>query len=125
MKGREECRARDSGSEIVCRWSAGVLATGVKERASGARKVDMIRLTRLNNHPLVLNSDLIKFIEAAPDTVITLITGEKVVVLEEIEEVLKLIVNFRRELLAGLAPAGAPANLPPVVEAQLPAGEKT
>jgi flagellar protein FlbD len=42
----------------------------------------MIRLTRLNNRPLVVNSELIKFIENAPDTVITLVTGEKIVVLE-------------------------------------------
>ena len=35
----------------------------------------MIQLTRLNNQPLVLNSDLIKFVEQAPDTVITLVTG--------------------------------------------------
>ena len=33
----------------------------------------MIQLTRLNNHPLAVNSDLIKFIEQAPDTVITLV----------------------------------------------------
>jgi flagellar protein FlbD len=75
----------------------------------------MIRLTRLNDEPLVLNSDLIKFIEAAPDTVITLITGEKVVVLEETEQVLKLIVEFRRGLLAGLTYAGVLVNLPEVL----------
>ena len=42
----------------------------------------MIQLTRLNNHPLVVNSDLIKFVEQAPDTVITLLSGEKIVVRE-------------------------------------------
>ena len=45
----------------------------------------MIQLTRLNNHPLAVNSDLIKFIEQAPDTVITLVTGEKILVLESAE----------------------------------------
>ena len=39
----------------------------------------MIQLTRLNGHSMAVNSDLIKFVEQAPDTVITLITGEKVV----------------------------------------------
>ena len=38
----------------------------------------MIRLTRLNNRSLVVNADLIKFIEKAPDTVITLVSGEKI-----------------------------------------------
>jgi flagellar protein FlbD len=58
----------------------------------------MIRLTRLNNRPLVVNSDLIKFIENAPDTVITLITGEKIVVLETAEQVMNKILQFRHEL---------------------------
>ena len=40
----------------------------------------MIQLTRLNGTPLVVNSDLIKFIEQSPDTLVTLITGEKIVV---------------------------------------------
>ena len=58
----------------------------------------MIRLTRLNNKPLVVNSDLIKFIENAPDTVITLATGEKIVVLETAEEVMSRIIDYRRQL---------------------------
>ena len=58
----------------------------------------MIRLTRLNNRQLVVNSELIKFIENAPDTVITLVTGEKIVVLETAEEVMSKIFQYRREL---------------------------
>lgn len=58
----------------------------------------MIRLTRLNNRPLVVNSDLIKFIENAPDTVITLVSGEKIVVLETAQEVIDRIVEYRRQL---------------------------
>jgi flagellar protein FlbD len=58
----------------------------------------MIRLTRLNNRPLVVNSELIKFIENAPDTVITLVTGEKIVVLESAEEVMARIVDYRQRL---------------------------
>jgi flagellar protein FlbD len=58
----------------------------------------MIRLTRLNKRTLVVNADLIKFIENAPDTVITLVTGEKIVVLETAEDVINRIVDFRRRL---------------------------
>ena len=43
----------------------------------------MIPLTRLNHIPLVLNSDLIEHIEITPDTVITLTTGQKIMVLEK------------------------------------------
>jgi len=64
----------------------------------------MITLTRLNKHPLCVNSDLIKFVEQAPDTVITLISGEKLVVKESAAEVLERIVNFRRSILEGLVP---------------------
>jgi uncharacterized protein YlzI (FlbEa/FlbD family) len=62
----------------------------------------VIQLTRLNNHPLIINSDLIKAIESAPDTVLTLVTGEKIVVLESSEQVLEQIVEFRRRILSGL-----------------------
>lgn len=62
----------------------------------------MIQLTRLNNKPLLVNSDLIKFLEQSPDTLVTLITGEKIVVLEKPDEVLTRIVEFRRAVLQGL-----------------------
>jgi flagellar protein FlbD len=58
----------------------------------------MIRLTRLNNQPLAVNSDLIKFVEQAPDTVLTLLTGEKIVVLETAQQVLDKIIDFRRSI---------------------------
>ncbi len=44
----------------------------------------MIELTRLNGTPMVLNSDLIKTAEASPDTMLTLINGEKLIVREEL-----------------------------------------
>ena len=62
----------------------------------------MIQLTRLNNQPLAVNSDLIKFVEQAPDTVITLVTGEKLVVRESAREILQRIVDFRRSVLSGM-----------------------
>jgi len=71
----------------------------------------MIRLTRLNNKPLVVNSELIKFIENAPDTVITLVSGEKIVVLETAEEVMNRIVAYRRRLQAPLVANPAPADV--------------
>jgi flagellar protein FlbD len=63
----------------------------------------MIRLTRLNNQALTVNSDLIKFLEQSPDTLITLVNGEKIVVRESAEEVLARIIAFRRSVLRGLS----------------------
>jgi flagellar protein FlbD len=62
----------------------------------------MIQLTRLNGQPLLLNSDLIKLIDNAPDTVISLVNGEKIVVRETGEQILERIVQFRRRVLGGL-----------------------
>jgi len=59
----------------------------------------MIELTRLNGHTFVVNSDLIKLAEAIPDTTITLITGEKIVVLEHCEDVRTRTLMYRAEVL--------------------------
>src|SRR5579863_9995327 len=61
---------------------------------------DMIRLTRLNRAPMVLNSDLIEHIDVTPDTVITLTTGQILRVRETAEEVIGRIVNFRRRIIS-------------------------
>jgi flagellar protein FlbD len=64
----------------------------------------MIHLTRLNNQPLIVNADLIKFIENVPDTVITLLNGEKIVVRESANEVLERIRDFQRRFYRRMAP---------------------
>ena len=58
----------------------------------------MVRLTRLNRMPLVLNSDLIEHIDVTPDTVITLTTGQILRVREGADEVVRRIVEFRRRV---------------------------
>ena len=65
----------------------------------------MIRLTRLNRMPMVLNSDLIEHIDVTPDTVITLTTGQILRVRETAEEVIRRIVCFRRDIFG---PDGVP-----------------
>ena len=59
----------------------------------------MIRVTRINRVPLVLNSDLIEHVESTPDTVISLTNGQKFMVLESADEVIKRIIGFRRQIL--------------------------
>ncbi|MGH9658111.1 MAG: flagellar FlbD family protein [Bryobacteraceae bacterium] len=61
----------------------------------------MIKLTRLNTQPFVLNADLIEHLEATPDTVITLITGQKLMVHESADDVIERVIAYRREILAG------------------------
>jgi len=63
----------------------------------------MIELTRLNGRPMMLNSDLIKTAEASPDTMLTLMNGEKLIVREELPEVVERILAYRARLLAVVA----------------------
>ena len=58
----------------------------------------MIRLTRINHQQIVVNSDLIEHIEETPDTVITLTTGQILRVRESSDEVVQLIVEFRKRI---------------------------
>lgn len=59
----------------------------------------MIELKRLNGSPLSVNCDLIKYVEESPDTVLTLITGEKLVVLEPCSEITRRILVYRADVL--------------------------
>jgi flagellar protein FlbD len=58
----------------------------------------MIRLTRINHVPLVLNSDLIEHVEITPDTVIAMTSGQKFIVLESADEVIEKVIDFRRTI---------------------------
>ncbi len=75
----------------------------------------MIRLTRLNQLPVVVNSDLIEHIEMNPDTVIALTTGQKILVRETADEILDRIIRFRHAILSG-RPAERAAMLSRVAE---------
>jgi flagellar protein FlbD len=66
----------------------------------------MINVTRLNRTCLVLNSDLIEFIESAPDTVITLTNDRKLTVQESVEEVVEKVRAWRRSLISPDFPNG-------------------
>ena len=59
----------------------------------------MIRLTRLSHEEFVLNSDLIETLDATPDTVVTLTTGQRLRVQESTDEVVSRIVEFRRAIM--------------------------
>jgi flagellar protein FlbD len=67
----------------------------------------MIQLTRINHVPLVLNANLIEHVEATPDTVISLVNGQKFMVLEDTGEVIRRVIEFQRSVhRCALAPEG-------------------
>lgn len=58
----------------------------------------MIKVTRLNHSELVVNAELIETVEATPDTVITLTSGKKLVVSEDVEEIVRRVMEYRRDV---------------------------
>ncbi len=58
----------------------------------------MIRLTRLNNREFVLNCEMIQYLEQTPDTVVTLSNREKIVVKENVDEVLGRVIEYHRAI---------------------------
>lgn len=57
----------------------------------------MITLTRLNDTSFVVNAEMIEFVEAIPDTIITLQSGKKIMVIEPVEDVVERIIDYRRK----------------------------
>ena len=60
----------------------------------------MIKLTRLNGKRFLLNAELVKFVEQTPDTVVTLLSGERLVVKEEPDTITNRVVVYGRSLRA-------------------------
>lgn len=58
----------------------------------------MITVTRLNGEKITVNSGLIEFLEATPDTVISMATGRKIMVLESIPAVISLIQAYQQQI---------------------------
>ena len=57
----------------------------------------MIKVTRINDAPLVINADLIEFVEASPETIICLTTGKKIMVKQTIDEIIDRVADFKRK----------------------------
>lgn len=56
----------------------------------------MIELSKINGKPVMVNPDLIRFIEKTPDTVLTFTDGERMLVRDEPDEIVQKIIRFRR-----------------------------
>jgi flagellar protein FlbD len=56
----------------------------------------MIRLTQLNGEEFILNAELIRYVEARPDTFVTLTTGERLVVRESMDQVMDLAIRYQQ-----------------------------
>ena len=59
---------------------------------------DVISLRRLNNQPIMVNADLIESLESTPDTVVTLVSGNKLIVRDTMDEIRDRIVEYKRKI---------------------------
>jgi uncharacterized protein YlzI (FlbEa/FlbD family) len=60
----------------------------------------MIRLSLLSQQEIAINCDLIETVEAKPDTTVRLVTGDIILVLESVDEVIRRITDYRRSLMS-------------------------
>lgn len=58
----------------------------------------MISVTKLNNTRIIVNAEMIRYVESTPDTIITLTTNDKLMVKESVEEVVRKCVDYGRML---------------------------
>lgn len=70
----------------------------------------MIRVTRLDGEAFLLNAELVKYVESRPDTFVTLTTGDRIVVAENPDEVLRRVLEYHQQKNLLPPKTGAPAQ---------------
>ena len=60
----------------------------------------MIELTKMNGVKFLINPDVIEVVEETPDTVLTTVTGKKIIIKEGRQEVKNLVKSYRRDIFA-------------------------
>lgn len=69
-------------------------------RVISKRGIKMIEVTRLNDKKILINAELIEKVEESPDTVITLTSGNKVIVKESRQEIKNLVISYKKEIFS-------------------------
>ncbi len=72
----------------------------------------MIKLTRIDGEPFVLNAELIRYVESRPDTFVSLTTGERVIVRESLDQVIELAVRYQQQKHWMPMPTGTAGSQP-------------
>ncbi len=77
-----------------------VIPLGAKAEAWKWMGCGMIEVTRLNGSTVLVNAELIELVEETPDTVLSFVTGKKLIVKESRQEVKNLVILYKREIMA-------------------------
>lgn len=62
----------------------------------------MVKLSRINGAEVTVNAELIETVEATPDTIVSLTTGKKLMVVESVDQVVEKVIAYRRTLVTVL-----------------------
>lgn len=73
----------------------------------------MIQLTRLDNSPILINLETIKYIESTPDTLIRFTNGDSVIVRETLGMVEQRVIELKSRILHCMPPTQNAAPQPP------------
>ena len=73
----------------------------------------MIKVRSLNGSEIVVNAELIRTVEATPDTVITLSSGHRLIVRDSVDDVIRRVIDYRREIRRGVPHLLVEANAGP------------
>ena len=60
----------------------------------------MVEVTKLNGSTVLVNAELIESVEETPDTVLSFVTGKKLIVKESRQEIKNLVILYKREIAA-------------------------
>jgi flagellar protein FlbD len=66
----------------------------------------MVKLSRINGAEVTVNAELIETIEATPDTIVSLTTGKRLMVVESVDQVIEKVMAYRRALTPSLCSGG-------------------
>jgi flagellar protein FlbD len=58
----------------------------------------MINVTGMNHEEFILNADHIEKVEQIPETIITLINGKKYIVLESVEDIKRVVIEYKNKI---------------------------
>ncbi len=59
----------------------------------------MIKILKMNGEEMVINAELIETIKATPDTVINLTSGKKILVVDEVDEIINKVISYRKKIM--------------------------
>ena len=64
----------------------------------------MVEVTKLNGSTVLVNAELSESVEETPDTVLSFVTGKKLIVKESRQEIKNLVILYKREIAASGLP---------------------